>query len=71
MDSQLIVKQIKGEYKIKHKDLLPIYREIQTDLKKLSHYEIDFIPRKYNSQADSIVNQILDENLSPWGYLLE
>ena len=71
MDSQLIVKQVKGQYKIKHPDLLPIYKEVKAALQKLSHYEIDFIPRKYNHQADAIVNQFLDKHLSSKQDLLE
>lgn len=63
MDSQLIVKQIKGEYKIKNKDLMPIYQAIKIDLSKLQSYKITFIPRRHNRLADTLVNQILDQNL--------
>ena len=63
MDSQLIVKQVKGEYKVKHPSLLPLYQEVKAGLAELRHYEINFIPRRLNQEADSIVNQILDDNL--------
>lgn len=62
MDSQLIVKQIKGEYKIKHKDLLPIYQAVKSDLAGFKSYKITFIPRSHNKLADSLVNRILDRN---------
>lgn len=62
MDSQLVVKQVKGEFKIKNQTLLPIYREILAYLQKLRRYEIVFVPRRYNTQADAIVNQVLDEH---------
>ena len=64
MDSQLIVKQIKGEYKIKNQKLLPIYRDVTEQLAKLRVYEITFVPRRYNAQADAVVNRILDEHLA-------
>ena len=64
MDSQLVVKQVKGEYKVKNKQLLYIYKQIMPLLGQLDAYEINFVPRKYNKQADSIVNQILDDNLN-------
>ena len=63
MDSQLIVKQVKGEYKIKNLDLKLIYKEIMSNLSKFENYSIDFVPRRYNQQADAMVNKILDENL--------
>lgn len=63
MDSQLIVRQIKGEYKIKHKDLLPIYQAVKSDLAGLKSYQITYIPRSHNRLADSLVNQILDQNV--------
>ena len=63
MDSQLIVRQIKGEYKIKNKDLLPLYKGVKEDLAKIQEYRIVHIPRRYNQLADSLANQIMDENL--------
>ena len=64
MDSLLIVKQIKGEYKIKNADLKLIYENVMSNLSKFENYSIDFVPRKYNQQADAMVNKILDENLA-------
>ena len=63
MDSQLIVRQIKGEYRVKNENLLPIYEGTKLDLDKLETYEITHIPRRHNKLADSLVNQILDQNL--------
>jgi ribonuclease HI len=62
MDSELVVKQINGQYKIKNAELLPHYNAI----KKLagSFEQIDFahVPRALNSIADKEVNRILDEH---------
>ena len=63
MDSQLVVRQIKGEYKVKNQNLFPIYQSIKSDLASFQSYEISYIPRSHNKLADSIVNQILDQNL--------
>ena len=63
MDSQLIVRQIKGEYKIKNKDLLPLYKGVKEDLAKMQEYKIVYVPRRYNQLADSLANQIMDENI--------
>ncbi|MCY3804529.1 MAG: ribonuclease HI family protein [Candidatus Saccharibacteria bacterium] len=63
MDSQLIVKQIQGQYKVRNPDLSLIYQEVVDYLAQLQTYSITFIPRKYNQKADAIVNQILDQNL--------
>ncbi len=63
MDSQLVVRQIRGEYKIKNKNLFPIYESIKADLASFQSYEISYIPRSHNRLADSLVNQILDQNI--------
>ena len=63
MDSQLVVRQVKGEYKIKHPGLLPLYQDVKDGLAKLRAYSIVYIPRRHNHLADSLVNQIIDENL--------
>ena len=52
MDSQLVVKQIKGEYKVKNPDLVDLHQAIKIDLAKLKHYEINFVPRRLNQEAD-------------------
>lgn len=65
LDSELIVKQLSGEYKVRMEALKPFYDEIQ-ELK--AHFpEIRFIhiPRADNHRADALVNQALDANPSP------
>lgn len=64
MDSMLVVNQIKGTYKVKNRDLWPIYESIKTSINKLEEFEICHVPRELNKIADSIVNQILDEHIS-------
>jgi ribonuclease HI len=62
MDSELVVKQLNGEYKILEKDLQPLFLEIwnlKLDFKKV---EFVYIPREKNKKADRIVNQVLDQH---------
>lgn len=59
LDSELVVKQIKGEYRVKNSDLQPIYQQIKEALKSLT-YTISHIRREYNQLADKAVNDCLD-----------
>lgn len=60
MDSLLIVSQVKGDYKVKHPDILPRYLEAMDLLGKLKSYTILYVPRAENALADSLVNAALD-----------
>ncbi len=60
LDSELIVKQVRGEYKVKNKDLAPLFLELYK-LKlafKKSHFI--HIPRERNKEADKLANQAMD-----------
>lgn len=60
MDSELIVKQMKGEYRVKNEGLRPLFLEAQ---KLIPHYHsVSFvhIAREKNKRADAMVNQALD-----------
>lgn len=60
MDSLLIVNQIKGQYKVKHPDMIPLHRQVMAQLAHLTRYSIIHVPRAENSLADELVNQTLD-----------
>ena len=59
-DSELMVKQIKGEYKVKSAGLLPLYQEAKALLMKFSRYDIIHINREKNTEADRLANQAID-----------
>lgn len=59
LDSQLVVNQMKGVYKIRNKDLWPIHESIKRTLKSV-HTEYIHVPRDQNTEADAMVNQVLD-----------
>lgn len=63
MDSELVYKQLTGQYKLKEESLWPLFIEIwnlRQDFKK-----VDFVhvPREKNMEADKLVNQVLDGSL--------
>lgn len=62
LDSLLIVNQIKGVYKVKHPDIIPLHREVMQLLKNLASYNIEHTYREGNSLADSLVNMALDSH---------
>ena len=59
-DSELIVKQLNGEYKIKEKTLVPFFIEIWNLKQDFSRVNFIHIPREENKEADRLVNRELD-----------
>ncbi len=64
MDSMLVVNQMKGLYKIRNRDLWPIYEAIKTLLPRFKKVTFTHVPRALNKHADSLVNKCLDEQRS-------
>jgi ribonuclease HI len=63
MDSELIVKQIKGEYRVKNHGIKPHYKKAVELLNKLESYSIEHIPREKNKEADRLANKAIDDAL--------
>ncbi len=66
IDSELVVKQMTGKYKILEKELQPLFLEIwnsRLDFKKVA---FNHVPREENKLADSLVNKILDREAKSW-----
>jgi ribonuclease HI len=59
-DSELIVRQVKGEYKVKQAGLKPLHAEVGEALKGLGQWTIRSVPREENEEADRLVNEVLD-----------
>ncbi|MCR4300752.1 MAG: reverse transcriptase-like protein, partial [Sulfuricaulis sp.] len=59
---ELMVKQIKGEYKVKNAQLKLLYTEVQSLLKKLPNWEIMHVPREENKEADLLANKGVEKN---------
>ncbi len=60
LDSELVVKQVKGEYKVKNHELKIIYYKIQELITKFDSFKINHVKRAYNKEADRILNIALD-----------
>jgi ribonuclease HI len=61
MDSMLVANQLNGIWKIKNRDLWPIYADIKELAGKFESISYQHVYREHNSAADAMVNQILDE----------
>jgi len=59
-DSELVAKQVNGQYKVKHADMKPLYQETMSVLRDFADWSIRSVPRAQNADADALVNQALD-----------
>jgi len=59
-DSELLVNQVNGEYKIKDKELQPLFIDIWNLRQDFKSVAFSHIPREKNKGADKLVNQALD-----------
>ncbi len=62
MDSQLIVRQVRGQYKVKNAGLKPLFDKGKTMLADFDNWSIDHVPRAQNKRADELANRGIDEN---------
>ena len=60
MDSELVVKQINGEYRVKKATLKPLYQQVKQLLGLLEGFTITHIPRQQNTEADDLANKALN-----------
>lgn len=65
LDSELIVKQLNGEYRIRMPSLQVFVEEIRTLTETLPDVVFTFVPREDNYRADALVNKALDAHPSP------
>ncbi|MBI5206492.1 MAG: ribonuclease HI family protein [Candidatus Firestonebacteria bacterium] len=61
-DSELLIKQINGEYSVKSLDLKPLYLNVKKLLNDFNNYKFFHIPRTLNKVADKLANIALDLN---------
>jgi ribonuclease HI len=60
-DSELIAKQVLGEYKVKNATLRPLHSQALAELARFAHWSIRTVPRAQNAEADALVNAALDQ----------
>lgn len=63
MDSQLVVRQVNGGYKVKSVPLKPLYAKVLELKAKLEVFELIYVPRALNTQADRAANKVLDAKI--------
>lgn len=63
MDSELVVRQMSGEYRVKHAGLKPLHEEARRIAARISSIRYVFVRRAENARADGLVNETLDRVL--------
>lgn len=61
-DSELMVRQLNGEYKVKNQGLKPLFREISAMLSKFERWTIEHVRREHNKEADALANEAIDKH---------
>lgn len=61
LDSELLVRQLQGRYKVKAAHLLPLFHEARALLARFAQTRLTHIPRAQNARADALANQAMDE----------
>jgi ribonuclease HI len=62
-DSELLVKQLSGDYAVKAEHLKPLHDEAKALLKAFTEIQVRHIPREENTAADAMSNRAIDERL--------
>ena len=55
-DSELVVRQINGQYRVKNTSLKPLYQQVKRLQSQLAGFIITYIPRQENTEADNLAN---------------
>lgn len=66
-DSELLVRQISGRYRVKNPGLVPLFREAQSLLARFERWRVAHVPRERNREADALANRAVDERSSKLG----
>lgn len=60
VDSELVVRQLNGRYRVKSQDLLPLYQQVMHLARRLREFRVRHVPRGRNAHADHLANRALD-----------
>lgn len=63
MDSELVVRQMLGQYKVKNEGLKPLHAEARSAMMRVGVVRFESVPRDDNGRADGLVNEALDQAL--------
>jgi ribonuclease HI len=62
-DSELMVKQMKGQYRVNSPELRPLYEEARRRVPQLDHFQIQHVLREKNRHADRLANVAMDRGM--------
>jgi ribonuclease HI len=60
-DSELLVRQMRGQYKVKSPELRPLFERAKKMAQTFDSFKIDHVYREQNAEADGLANEALDE----------
>lgn len=60
LDSELVVRQLSGAYRVKQPHLIPLHAKAKSLLRKFAQSDVAHVRRESNKEADALVNQVLD-----------
>src|SRR5712692_11348911 len=60
-DSELLVRQMRGQYKVKSAELRPLFERARKMAQSFDSFRIDHVYREKNAEADALANEALDE----------
>lgn len=63
MDSELVVRQVIGAYRVKNAALIPLFKTLVQELEATGPYTIGHVPREQNRRADALANAALDRKV--------
>jgi|SRR5437016_3359492 len=63
LDSELVVRQMTGEYRVKHAGLKPLHAEARATATRIPRVRFEAVRREQNARADQLVNETLDKVL--------
>lgn len=66
-DSELVVRQVKGRYRVKHPHLAKLHSQACNLMKALPSFHIEHVGRERNRRADALANRAIDEALAASG----
>ena len=60
MDSELVVRQMLGQYRVKNEGFLPLFHQAQALVTRFEVFKITHVRREFNKEADRLANQAMD-----------
>jgi ribonuclease HI len=64
-DSELVSKQLNGDYRVKHRAMVPLFTQTRSVLEQFERWSIRSVRREENAHADALVNAALDAEHRP------